>query len=211
MQRGGLAYEKPSRVSQGLIVGFSVAVIIMAGWLVMMIMSSRDANTMAADPADIPPISTPVSTPPRVLLAAPEPIRLSSATRSAAPSTASVPEPAPWPYTPYSRAATPPPAALPLAAAPVGSPAPAPTYSTSSVRDAMPDGNDRVMPGDQPAPRLEAAVEAPEAAAEVVPLPPPKPRRVASIPVPRPRPHDGDDAPPPQERSFFDQLFNPQR
>jgi hypothetical protein len=204
MPRGGLAYEKPSRVSQGLIVSFSVAVVIMAGWLVMTIMSSRDANTMAADPADIPPVSTPASTPPRVLMAAPEPIRLSS--RSTAPSTASPPGPAPWPY---SSAATPPPAALPLAAAPVGAPPPAPTYSTSSVRDAMADANDRVTPGDQPAP--EAAIEAPEAAAEAVPLPPPKPRRVASIPVPRPRPRvDGDDAPP-QERSFFDQLFNPQR
>jgi len=67
------------------------------------------------------------------------------------------------------------------------------------------------MPADQPAPQMDAAIETPETAPDVVPLPPPKPRRVASIPVPRPRPHlDGDDAPP-QERSFFDQLFNPQR
>jgi hypothetical protein len=67
------------------------------------------------------------------------------------------------------------------------------------------------MRADEPPLRIEAAVEAPEATPEVVPLPPPKPRRVASIPVPRPRPHlDGDDAPP-QERTFFDQLFNPQR
>ena len=54
--------------------------------------------------------------------------------------------------------------------------------------------------------------ETPDAALEVVPLPPPKPRRVASIPVPRPRPHlDSDDAQPSQERSFFDFLVDRQK
>ena len=34
MPKPGLAYEKPSRVSQVLVIGFSLAVIVMAGWLV---------------------------------------------------------------------------------------------------------------------------------------------------------------------------------
>jgi hypothetical protein len=209
MPRTGLAYEKPSRVSQGLVVGFSIAVVVMTGWLVTMIMSSHDANTMAADPADIPPVSTP----PQVLAAAPEPIRLSPATRSTARSTSALAEPTPWPYTPYSAApAAPPAAALPLASPAPQVAAPAPTYSTSSLPAAVPDANESDLRTYEPPPRIEAAVEAPEAVSEVIPLPPPKPRRVASIiPVPRPRPHlDGDDAPP-QERSLFDQLFNPQR
>jgi len=32
MPRTDLAYEKPSRVSQCLVVGFSIAVVVMAGW-----------------------------------------------------------------------------------------------------------------------------------------------------------------------------------
>jgi hypothetical protein len=51
MPRTGLAYERPSLVSLALIVGFSLAVVVVAGWLVMMIMFSNDANTKAADPA----------------------------------------------------------------------------------------------------------------------------------------------------------------
>ena len=58
MPRTGLAYERPSRVSQALILGFSLAVVVMAGWLVMMIMLPHDANTTAADPADVPAMAT---------------------------------------------------------------------------------------------------------------------------------------------------------
>jgi len=50
MPRTGPAYERPSRVSLALYVCFSLAVAVMAGWLVMMILSSNDANTKAADP-----------------------------------------------------------------------------------------------------------------------------------------------------------------
>jgi hypothetical protein len=98
------------------------------------------------------------------------------------------------------------PAAPPQAVAPPSS-APGATFTTAAVPEAI----DRNLPADDRRLQVEAAIETPEPAPEVIPLPPPKPRRVASIPVPRPRPHlDGDDAPP-QERSLLDVLFNRQR
>src|ERR1700733_3056350 len=44
------AHERPSWVSLALIVGSSLAVIVMAGWLAMMIVASKSAGT--ADPAE---------------------------------------------------------------------------------------------------------------------------------------------------------------
>jgi len=223
MPRPGLAYEKPSRASQALVIGFSLAVVVMAGWLVMLIMFSHDANTMAADPADLQ--ATAARTPPRVEPAAPEPIRLGAVTRPPPqPTQPSGPATA-WPFTLYSTGATlsqPAASAAPQVAAPqvatprvvtpqIVTPAPAPpaagpTYMTSSVPASMADINDRVSIEDT-LPQTETT-EAPE----VIPLPPPKPRRMASIPVPRPRPHlDSDDAQPTQERTFFDFLVNRQK
>jgi hypothetical protein len=49
--RTGPAYERPSRVSLALYVCFSLALAVMAGLLVMMMLSSNDANTKAADRA----------------------------------------------------------------------------------------------------------------------------------------------------------------
>ena len=224
MPRPGLAYEKPSRASQALVIGFSLAVVVMAGWLVMMIMFSHDANTMAADPADL--LATAARTLPRVEPAAPEPIRLGAVTRP--PPQAPVPSgPAtPWLFTPYATGAPPPQpaaaAAAPQAASPqvatprvvtpqIVVPAPAPpaadpTYTTSSVPASVVDINDRVAIED-----TLPQTETPDTP-EVIPLPPPKPRRMASIPVPRPRPHlDSDDAQPSQERTFFDFLVNRQK
>ena len=77
MPRTGLAYEKPSRIAQGLVVCFSIAVVVMAGWLVMMIMFSYDANTMVAGEADIQ-----TSAQPFVESISPGPTRLSSTVRS---------------------------------------------------------------------------------------------------------------------------------
>jgi len=54
MPRPGLAYDRPSRASQALIVGFSLAVVVMAGWLVLMVMFSADTTTGTADTADLP-------------------------------------------------------------------------------------------------------------------------------------------------------------
>jgi hypothetical protein len=213
MPKPGLAYEKPSRVSQVLVIGFSLAVIVMAGWLVMMIMLSHDANTMAADPAD--PQVTAAS--PRVGTAAPEPIRLSAVTQPPPQPTPPSGLPTPWPFTPYSGGAAPPPPPAPATAArqvapprvdvPATPAAEAPVYTTSSVPAGAPEINDRV-PLEDTLPQAET----PDAT-EIIPLPPPKPRRMAAVPVPRPRPHlDSDDAPPQvQERSFFDFLTDRQR
>jgi hypothetical protein len=218
MPRPGLAYEKPSRASQALVIGFSLAVVVMAGWLVMMIMFSHDANTMAADPADLQ--ATAARTPPRVEPAAPEPIRLGAVTRPPPQPTQPSGPATPWPFTPYATGAPPPQPAAPatpqvvvprvvapqiVTAAPAP-PAAGPTYTTSSVPASVADINDRISIED-----TLPQTETPDTL-EVIPLPPPKPRRMASIPVPRPRPHlDSDDAQPTQERTFFDFLVNRQK
>src|SRR5215470_13543160 len=41
------AYERPSRISQGLVVCLSIAVVLMAGWLAITILLSRYATTSA--------------------------------------------------------------------------------------------------------------------------------------------------------------------
>jgi hypothetical protein len=209
MPRIGLAYERPSRVSQVLVIGFSIAVVAMAGWLVTVLLVSGDANTSAADQTELrvaaaalPPVSTRV---------APEPIRLGApAAASATPDAAQMPSPAQppsWPTTPF--AVTRPPG--------VGQAIPpqsgGPTYTASALAPGETGArvNDRTggRAGDGAELPIDAAGEAPDVA-EVIPLPPPKPKRVASIPMPRPRPHlESDDVP--QERSFFDFLVNHQR
>jgi hypothetical protein len=45
-------YEKPSRISQGLVVGLSAAVVLMAGWLAATIMLSNYATTSVVDDAN---------------------------------------------------------------------------------------------------------------------------------------------------------------
>ncbi len=216
MPRPGLAYEKPSRASQALVIGFSLAVVVMAGWLAMMIMFSHDANTMAADPADLRATAARIACRGSKPAAEPEPTRLGAVTRPPPQAPTPSAPPTSWPFTPYSTGATPslpaapaaPQAAVPQAAAPApASPAAGPTYTPSSVPAAMADINDRVSIED-----TLPQTETPDTAPEVIPLPPPKPRRMASIPVPRPRPHlDSDDAQPSQERTFFDFLVDRQK
>jgi hypothetical protein len=204
MPRTGLAYEKPSRVAQVLVIGFTIAVIAMAGWLVMMILISHDGNTMAANPADL---ELAAKTPPRVETTA------SWSLPGAAPASVATPTPAPTPDQPPQPSLGPRAvatiAALPPSAAATPAAPPA-TYTTSSVPRGASDMVDRA-PVDASLPQSDTAGESPEASSRIVPLPPPKPRRVAAaVPVPRPRPHlDSDD--PPQERTFFDFLVNRQR
>jgi hypothetical protein len=204
MPRTGLAYEKPSRVAQVLVIGFTIAVIAMAGWLAMMILISHDGNTMAANPADL---ELAAKTPPRVETTA------SWSLPGAAPASVATPRPAPTPDQPPQPSLGPRAvatiAALPPSAAAMPAAPPA-TYTTSSVSPGASDMVDRA-PVDASLPQSDTAGESPETASRIVPLPQPKPRRVAAaVPVPRPRPHlDGDD--PPQDRSFFDFLVNRQR
>jgi len=203
MPRSDLAYEKPSRVARGLVIGFSVAVVVMAGWLAATVMFSPDANTMATDDEDVETASTP----PYVENVTPEPTRPSTTERFGSP----FPEPPPRAYAPYAAAPPAPPrSALPLAS-PV-EPPPAGLLGSTFTTSPVPDEIYRGILADEPPRRTEAAIEATDAAPEVVPLPPPKPARTAAIPVPRPRPHlDAEDAPPDPDRSFFDFLVNRQR
>jgi len=203
MPRSGLAYEKPSRVARGLVIGFSIAVAVMAGWLAATVMFSHDATTRAADDADLETASTP----PYVENIPPDPARPGTAERFGSP----FPEPPPRAYAPYSAAAPAPPrSALPLASP--AEPPPAGLLGSTFTTTPVPDEIYRGILADEPPRRTEAAVEATDAAPQVVPLPPPRPARTAAIPVPRPRPHlDAEDAQPVADRSFFDFLVNRQR
>jgi hypothetical protein len=207
MPRTAPVYEKPSRISQGLVVCFSIAVVVMAGWLVTVVMFFDGANTMAADKADIQPISTR----PYVMNVSPEPAKLGET----APSNSADLEPSPWVHTPDSAtppaAPAPPRSDLPLAPFaefPAGG-APRPAYAMSSVATGVPDASYRGTMADDLSRQVEAAIDA-DTAADVVPLPLPKPRpSSASIPVPRPRPRlDAEDTQPSPDQSFFEFLVN---
>jgi hypothetical protein len=207
MPRTALAYEKPSRISQGLIVCFSIAVVVMAGWLFTVVMFFDGANTMAADEADIQPTSTRSY----VTNVSPVPAKLGETTRS---NSAGL-EPSPWVHTDSTTPPAlpaPPRSALPLApfaALPAGG-APRPAYTTSPVATEVPDASYRGIMADDLSRQVEAAIDA-ETAPDVIPLPLPKPRPSASIPVPRPRPRlDAEDTPSP-DQSFFEYLVNRQR
>jgi hypothetical protein len=52
------AYERPSRLSQVLIICFSAAVLFMGLWLAMMIMVPSEGSTVAADPSVVPAMAT---------------------------------------------------------------------------------------------------------------------------------------------------------
>lgn len=64
MQVTAPIYEKPSQLSQGLVVGLSIAVVLMAGWLATTIMFSDDMTTAAEGNTDATasmPVPAPVS------------------------------------------------------------------------------------------------------------------------------------------------------
>jgi hypothetical protein len=176
MPRPGLAYERKSRVSQVLILCFSVAVLVMGGWLAMMIMVPNNAETVTADTSDEPAMAT-----------KPAPRVENSATAYDLP-LANGPQ---FPDAPSTNPYSPPSAASPAASSPAAAPAPARpagAYATSSLASY---GN---LPSD-----------AVNEVTESVPLPPPRPPRRAVVPVPRPRPHIDEQAEaPPKERNLFD-------
>jgi len=208
MPKAGLAYERPSRTSLALIIGFSLAVVAMTGWLVLLIMFSPDANTMTATaslpsrPSELPATPGPPG-PPRVETLPTDnqfpltrTVRPVPATRPASPwgdSIASIPA---LPAAPMTT-----PAAAP--AAPREAPVPPDRYTPSSVGTV--DTDYRGAAADY--------VNAPgtgEIDTAHIPLPHPRPRHLASIPVPRPRPQI-DEPEAPQEKSFFDLLIDRQR
>ena len=201
MRITGHTYEKPSRISQALVVCFSIAVVLMAGWFAITIMFSHYGTTSAVDDTEI---ATTAPAYVENVSAEPDESSVTARLNSAYFELLS---------RDYAYAAAPPPrSALPLA--PVAEPFPAatrdPGYPALSLANVVPDVNDRKIPADEPPPARALTRALTEAAAEVVPLPPPKRSHTASIPIPRPRPRiEAEDVQsgPEQSQSLFDLLM----
>ena len=213
MAKTSLKYEQPSRASQLLVLGFSVAVAFMAGWLVLTILLGNGGSTMVATADDDVPAMTTKQPPrvenPRVATSPPivAPRQLLSpqadpgglpgaatATVPAAPANAARAAPAA-----SSSAAL---ASLPGAPA-VGAPA---TVPAAQSPVAGPSINDRIAVGDIYAQVTNKIADEPADAPEMIPLPPHRPR-ASSVPYPRPRPQLEQQAQAqPEPRSFFDFL-----
>jgi hypothetical protein len=164
MPKPGLADQRPSRVSQALVIGFSLGVVFMAGWLVLMIMFSHDGNSTTVATADL---SVPINEVPHVENLPPD-RTLSARPRVAPPSGASPwPDP-PTPGVPFAVTAPRP------AAPPADDPPPTPAYAVSSLP--APGFADRIAPGDDPAAGPVGEAAADTGLPEIVPLPPSRPR-----------------------------------
>ena len=213
------AYERPSRISQGLVVCLSIAVVLMAGWLAVTIMLSQYATisavgdtAMTRAPAYMENVSREPDEP-RVMTGA-NSVYFEPLPRDDPSTTPTSPRSAPA-LAPFVE---PPPAATRL-------PGPAP----SSTATAMPDANYRSIPAPPPyfppraAEEARASIEATDAIADLMRLPPapppyPPPRAgenrlgAVSIPMPRPRPRlEAEDVQPGPDQSFFDLLLARQR
>jgi hypothetical protein len=229
MAKTSLKYEQPSRASQVMVLGFSVAVAFMAGWLVLTIMLGNSGTTMVATADDeVPAMAT--KQPPRVessRVAASPPIVAPRQLLSPQADPGSLPGAAPAAAAPAAAPAaaakiTPP--AAPAAAAKITPPA-APAASSGAALASLPPApavsapatvpaaqspmaagsiNDRVAVGDIYAQVTNKIGDEPADAPEVVPLPPHRPR-TASVPFPRPRPQmEAQVQAQPEPRSLFD-------
>jgi hypothetical protein len=216
MAKTSLKYEQPSRASQLLVLGFSVAVAFMAGWLVLTIMLGNSGTTMVAT-ADDEVLAMATKQPPRVespRVAAGPPIVAPRQLLSPQADPGSLPgaAPAAAPAAPPAAAAkitpsTPPAASsgaalasLPPAPA-VAAPATVPAAQSPMAAGSI---NDRVAVGDIYAQVTNKIGDEPADAPEVVPLPPHRPR-TASVPFPRPRPQmEAQAQAQPEQRSWFD-------
>ncbi len=199
MQRTVRAYEKPSRISQGLVVCLSIAVVLAAGRLVSTIILSRYATASAVNdtgrtsapvPVSVESVSSEPREPPvaaRVNAASFEPLRRDDA----------------------ATAPTPPRSALPLA--PLAEPPSAatrnPGFPPWSAATAAPDVDFR---SSEPTGAIADLLRAPPP-----PYPPPQAAEGRSIPVPRPRPRPAseDVQPDPAQSPFsaFDLFIDRQR
>jgi hypothetical protein len=184
MQRTVRAYEKPSRISQGLVVCLSIAVVLAAGRLASTIILSRYATASAVHDTNM--TSAPVS----VESASSEPREPSVAARVN-------PDFEPLPRDDASTALTPPRSALPLA--PLAEPATRNSgFAPWSRATAVPDVDFRGIPAQLPAPYP------PLQAAEGRSIP---------VPRPRPRLASEDVQPDPDQSLFssFDLFIDRQR
>jgi hypothetical protein len=212
MAKTSLKYEEPSWVAKLLVLGFSIAVAFMAGWLVLAILlGNGGSNAVATADDEVPAMVT--KQPPRVenpktamsqpmvpatqlLSPRADPASLPGGARAGAPdATASAASPTP---------------ASPMALASLsGAPVVAAPDTVPATRSPATAATDRVAVGDlyaQVTNKIaeDDATDAPEA----IPLPPRRPR-TAGVPYPRPRPQHAEEqtqarADPP---SFFDFLL----
>jgi hypothetical protein len=186
MQRTVRAYEKPSRISQGLVVCLSIAVILAAGRLASTIVLSRYVTTSAVHDTDT------ASAPVFVESVSSEPYEPPAAARV---------NPAyfePLPQDDASTTPTPPRSALPLA--PLAEP-PSATPRNPGFAPWLTAAPDVDFRSREATGTLADLLRAP---------PPPYPllqaadRRLASIPVPRPRPRlESEDVQPDPDQSPF--------
>lgn len=209
MPTTGCAYEKPSRMSQALVVCFSVAVIVMSAWFLKMIMFTKYGTTSVADDTEIEMVAPGTagnvsSDPDRPPQAAPfNSAYFEPSARDNGFATAVQPRPS----LPLASVAEPP-SADPRDAEPLSLP----------VATVAPDASYRGVQPDQPL-RAEALAAPADASAESTPLPPPPvvPRMrgrsawgLAAIPMPRPRPRlEAEEvAPAPEQaQSIFNLLM----
>jgi hypothetical protein len=214
MAKTSLNYEEPSRVSQLLVLAFSVAVAFMAGWLVLTIVLGNGSTMVATADDEVPAMVT--KQPPRVEnppVAASPPIAPAQQLLSpqadpgwAGASTGTSP-PATAPGAPAQGRAAPAGAALaslpnaPVVAAPATIPA---------VQSPAPSANDRLPVGDIYAQVSNRISEEGADAPDIVPLPPHRPR--TAVPFPRPRPQVAEQTQAQAEpRSFLDIFLNGNR
>jgi hypothetical protein len=217
MAKTSLKYEQPSWASQLLVLGFSVAVAFMAGWLVLTIMLGNSGTSMVATADDeVPAMAT--KQPPRVEspriaasppIVAPRQLLSPQADPGSWPGAAPAARPAPAAAAkitaPATAAAPPAPTGTALASLPpvpvVTAPATAPAAQSPIAAGSI---NDRIAVGDIYGQVTNKIGDEPAETPEVVPLPPPRPR-TASVPFPRPRPQmEAQVQAQPEPRSLFD-------
>jgi hypothetical protein len=210
MARTSLKYEQPSRASQVLVLGFSVAVAFMAGWLVLTILLGNGGSSMVATADDEVPAMT-TKQPPRV-----ENPRIAMSPPIVAPRQLLSPQadPGSWPgaatgtTAPAAVAKSAPAAPATALASLPGAPAVAApaTVPAGQSPTASPSINDRIAVGDIYAQVTNKISEEPADAPEIIPLPPHRPR-TSAVPFPRPRPQLEEQTQAQAEpRSFFDFL-----
>jgi hypothetical protein len=212
MQGTGRAYEKPSWISQGLVVGLSIAVVLTAGRLAITIMFSAHGTTaVVADTARASAPAPAENGPPKP--DGPHAARVNWGDFDLFPRDDASPTPAR--------------SALPLASFADPPPAAAREPGALSIAKAVPDVDPHSIPAGLPPSsaaegKAGSSTEATEAIADLLRAPPPPsppPHSgegkvgAASIPVPRPRPRleSEDVQPAAPEQSPLDWLIGRQQ
>jgi hypothetical protein len=172
MQGTNRIYEEPSRLSQGLVIGLSIAVVVMAGWLAVTITLSQTPMTSVEGATD-----------------AAAGVPMPDGADASLPTTLRQPERSnsvqfDWPaeFASATSRSTPPPPSPVQTAMPPAAELPATRDLGRAPWLAAPDARDRSLPSRQPA---GAATEATDAIVEIL-APPPTSHAAAAAPPPRP-------------------------